>query len=436
MNVHTIRSGQLGSRIGAWADGRLVRNLGWYGLAEIVVRLSRLVTTVLLARVLLPDQFGIAAIALTAYELIRVLTSTGVGQMIIRASVEQLAETCAAAQRVIRLVTAALILLHLAVGVGLAHWFQRPELFGMVAALGLAYLVMPFGDVRYFLILRDNRLKAIAGITAAQVIADNALTATLALAGFGAWAVVLPKLLTAPIWLIGVLRAQASVPTTAGQPALALSNVLAFSGPLLASEILAALRGQADKLLVGAFLGVEALGIYYFAFNAGVGLSLSLTTALGASLYPHLAEVAHNRNALLTRYDKAIRSGVAPIAAMIALQAVLAVLYVPLVFGERWRSAVPLVALLCLSALARPLYDASVQLLRASGRTRLELGGALVFTALQLAIFALALRFGLTSGVMALTLTSLLGHGLFALWARRRLAGDQERGIAIAGAAA
>ena len=68
--------------------------------------------------------------------------------------------------------------------------------------------------------------------------------------------------------------------------------MFSFAGPLLVSEVLATIRNQCDKLIVGAMLGIEALGIYYFAYNAGLGLSLSLTNALNASLYPHLAEVA------------------------------------------------------------------------------------------------------------------------------------------------
>ena len=92
---------KLRDRIGG---DRLTRNIGWYGLAEAIVRVSRLVTTILLARLLLPADFGIAAIALTASELIRVLASNGIGQTIIRAREDELAAVCATAQRAVRLI--------------------------------------------------------------------------------------------------------------------------------------------------------------------------------------------------------------------------------------------------------------------------------------------------------------------------------------------
>lgn len=412
-------TGKLRARL---SGDRLARNIGWYGLAEVVVRLSRLVTTVLLARLLLPEDFGIAAIALTASELIRVLASNGIGQTIIRARDEELDVVCATAQRAIRLVTAAIIALHVAAGAVLAYAYARPELAAMTALLGLAFLVMPFGDVRYFLVMRAQRMRAIAGVTAAQVIADNALTALLALSGLGAWAVVLPKLLTAPIWLAGVRRAHPEAPPLAAD-ARPISSMLDYAGPLLASEVLAVVRGHGDKLIVGAMLGIEALGVYYFAFNAGVGLSLSLTNALSTSLYPHLAEVAHRPAELAARFDKARRTTVLVIGGLIGLQAAATFLYVPLVFGERWAFATPLVALLCLSAVAKPLGDASVQLLRASGRTGDEAKAALLFTVLQLTMLAAALTKSLTAGIVALVIVALSFQVGFALWARARVCG-------------
>ncbi len=423
---------KLRDRIGG---DRLTRNIGWYGLAEAIVRVSRLVTTILLARLLLPADFGIAAIALTASELIRVLASNGIGQTIIRAREDELAAVCATAQRAVRLVTAAIIVLHVAVGIVLAYAYARPELVIMTTLLGCAFLVMPLGDVRYFLVMRAQRMRAIAAVTASQVIADNALTAIFALSGFGAWAIVLPKLLTAPIWLAGVRRVAPPAPAYIGDTR-PLASMFSFAGPLLVSEVLAVVRGQGDKLIVGAMLGIEALGIYYFAYNAGLGLSLSLTNALSTSLYPHLAEVAHQRDELVARFDKALRKSVAVIAGLIALQAAATFLYVPLVFSQKWAFATPLVALLCLSAVAKPLGDAAVQLLRAAGRTVDEAKAAAIFTGLQLGALALALTSSLTAGIIALTTVALTFQVAFALWARHRVMGPADRAVATEGAPA
>jgi O-antigen/teichoic acid export membrane protein len=415
----TLEPRGLVARVRALASQRLVQNFGWYMVGEVAVRLSRLITTIILARVLLPYDFGIAAIALTTFELIRVLANNGIGAMIVRATPETFAATCMAVTRISLAVALAMIALQITAGAVIAHVTARPDLFQMLAWLSLSYLAFPLTEVRYARIQRDNRLKALAGVMAAQVLLDNALTALLALAGYGAWAVVLPKLLTVPLYVVMIWRASPE-PLPSGAAPLPLSAFAPFSLPLLGAEILAALRLNLDKVLVGALLGVEALGVYSFAFSAGLGISLALTAALTASLYPHLSEAQRTGASITDRFDAALKSMVLPVSLIIAVQAMAALIYVPIVFGERWAFAAPFVALICLSGLLRPLYDATCQLLRAQGQTRRELIGATAFTALLLGLFAVALLRDLPTALGVLAAASIGGHAAFALWARRR----------------
>jgi O-antigen/teichoic acid export membrane protein len=397
-------------------DRRLLSNIAWYGSAEIASRLTRLVTTVVLARLLSSTELGVAAAALTCFELIRVLANTGIGQAVIRAPAETLAATCNTAHRLVWFVCGGIAALQTAVGLVVAAggWGGRAGL--MVAVLSAVYLVMAPGLVPVYLILRANRLRVTATIAAQQVAADNLLTAVLAFAGFGAWAVVLPKLIVAPIWLIGVRRAQKWQPDPlAGEvPARAIWR---FAAPVLGSEILTTLRLNVDNLLVGGIVGLSALGTYYFAFNAGIGFSLSLTGALSTAFFPHLAECP-NPTAMLRRFDRALLTVTLPAALLIAVQAAASLFSVPLVFGARWADAAPLVALLCLSAVTRPLSDSATQLLRAANRPSIEFAASIVVTGVYLGAFAIGLMGGLMSGVAVIAVVATLLQLTYAIAAR------------------
>jgi O-antigen/teichoic acid export membrane protein len=408
------------ARIAPRRPGRLLGHLGWYGAAEIVGRVSRLGATVVLARQLDSLELGMAALALTLFELIRVLANNGIGQAVIRADAAKLDATCATAGRLVWWLCLAVAALQVAVGAGMAALGIGGQAGAMLACLAGVYLLMAPGLVPVYLILRDQRLKVTAGISLAQVVVDNLLTITLVLADFGPWGVVLPKLLVAPIWLFAVRRAQPwrRNPAAGFVP---VADLLRFAAPVLGSEILAAARLNLDNLLVGAILGVEALGLYYFIFNAGIGFSLSLTNALSTVLYPHLAAARGDRAALRATFDKALRGIVPGIAALIALQALAALVYVPIVFGARWEDAAVLVALLCASAVTRPFADASSQALRAAGETAHELRWAAANTVLYLGVFAAVLPLGLTPAIAALTITATLLQLCFALSARRAL---------------
>jgi O-antigen/teichoic acid export membrane protein len=412
-------------------------NIGWQALGEICGRVARLVATVLLARALTPVDFGAAALAITCFEVIRVLLNTGVGQAIIRSSEDQLQATCATAYKLSWLSCIAVALLQVAIGWGLSVYSDRPELFAMIAALSGVYIIMAPGIVQVQLLLRDNRIKTVTGIATAQNVSDHLLTAVLAVAGFGAWAIVLPKLLTAPIWLLGVRRAKhwTRDPSAGAVP---MKAILSFAAPILGSEIMAAARLHLDKLLVGSVLGVEALGIYYFAFNAGIGVSMTLTAALAMSSYPHLAEVAHKPKELLARFD-AIMGRTAPlIGLIIALQAFAALTYVPMVFGEHWAHAAHLVAILCISGVTKSAFDVGQQGLRAAGLTQQDFIASTAFSFVSLVIFKIALWFGLTTAVVTFAITSCILQLVFAVWARSQIAavGDIAASRAVAEAEA
>ena len=179
---------------------------------------------------------------------------------------------------------------------------------------------------------------------------------------------------------------------------------------------------------VGSILGLEALGIYYFAFNAGYGLSSVLTSALAAVSFPHLASPKLGMSQLVERFDQAMFRLALPISAIITLQALAVPLYVPLLFGDKWDSVILIVCVLCLSATTRSCFDLSAQLMRAGGLQSQEFVASMVFTVVLLSLFAVALPFGLLSGVTMLCVGTISMQILFALWARQRIRQHIESG--------
>ncbi len=402
-----------------WAGDRLLRGFSMLGLGDMFVRLSRVLTAIALARWLDAVELGIAATAITSFELIRVLANNGLGQMVVRAAPEKLDATCNTVRLLFWCICAGMALLQVIAGAVAASMSGRPELLAMTASLGLVYLTMPPGMVQSWLLQREQRMGTVAAIWSTQVTLDCLLAALFAVLGFGAWSVVLPKLLTAPIWLFGVRYARPWQPNgKAGRMPFAVMWV--YSAPILGSEVLGAIRVNADKVLVASILGLEALGIYYFAFSAGYGLSVGLTNALTAASFPHLAATL-SPGELIEKFDSAMRRLALPISALVTLQSMAIFIYVPLCYGEKWTAATPVVAVLCMSAVTKPCSDLAAQLLRAAGLTVLELKASFVFTAVLLALFAAALPQGLFASVGIIAIVSISWQALFAAFARARV---------------
>lgn len=335
-------------------SGSVVEGLIAFGSAEAATRVVRLGALLIVARRLTPEMFGAAALALSLFEMVRVLTNAGIGQRLIVASEAELPGLCRTAQRLFWIICLGVAGLQLGIAAVLATIFAMTDAAMMLACLSLVYIAMPPGLVPIFLTMRDSRMGRVASIAATQNMADSLLTVALVLIWPSAWAIVLPKLLAAPVWTV---LARRSTPWKA-QHEIAPASMREFAlfGPaILATEMFGAARLHADKLLVGALFGTEMLGLYYFAFNAGLGITQSFVAACNLVVFPHLARCEGNARA---EFRKAFLAGLAMLAPVVAAQALLAPIYVPIVFGDTWIPAVPFIALLSLAAL--PLYAGSL----------------------------------------------------------------------------
>lgn len=383
-------------------SSKLTRNIGWLTGAELLSRLGRIATAVILARTLDATAFGIAALALTVFELMRIFTENGIGAAVVRASDDDLDATTNTAYKIMWIICSLLAGLQFFTGLGLTYLFPTAPTGWMVCALAGVFLIMPFGLMHAYVLQRAENMKQLSIVGSSQTIADHLLTALFALTGLGAWAIVLPKLLTSPIWLLGVRRGTPwQRNRSAGyKPARGL---LQFSAPVLLSEIAVAAREQCDKLLVSVTFGIEALGLYYFAFNAGLGLSTALNRAFNFALYPLLCAIKTDDPTKIARYRGIVLLAAPGMSLVYGLQAFAALFYVPFIFGPDWLHAAPLVALICLSGPARGLLDSTRIYWRATGNTVRELNSSLCFACGVLAPFALFSAWGLTAAIVGST---------------------------------
>jgi len=407
----------------AWLNNRFVHNVGWIGASEMMVRVSRLLTAIVLARYLSLEEFGIAALAMTTDELIKVFNQNGIGAKIIHSSKESLAAICNTAYRLNWMMCIGLFIIQCLIAFPIAAFYGQPQLVEMIMVLAVVYLLMPMGLVQAFLIQRENRFKVISLVSGVQVTVDNLLTAGLAIAGFGVWAVVLPKLLVAPIWLIG-MRMNYSWQFSTGTGFAHWQEILHFGKHILGVELLKTLRLNLDNLIIGRFLGIEALGIYYFARNAGLGISLSLTRAFNTALFPHLCEVQESTKQLREKFLHTLKIISVIMIPLILAQALLAPWYVPIVFGEKWIIAIPVLVMLCLSAIPRPYGEGASEVMRVLNKGHLDFYWNLIFTVLFFVVILISLPWGIVGVAVAILAIHALAFPAYTVWVvRKHLAG-------------
>lgn len=373
-------------------SSQFIRNLGWLGIAEVLYRVLRLGLVAITARYLTPYDYGLGAIILAVREFAITFADVGIGAKIIQAEEKQLPQLCSSAFWLNWLIFASLFMIQALGAFPIAASYESKEIIFPIIVSGLAYLIWPIYGIQKTLIQRENRFKVIAFTDVIQYSLSGILTAVFAFMGMGVWSFALPIVLVAPLEIIIYYRYHHWRPKE-GFTTLYWDEILSFGKNILGVGLLRTLRNNLDYLIVGRFVGIEELGIYFFGFNAGLGISLSIINAITSVMLPHLCEARTELSEFKHRYFHSLRTIALIIIPFVLLQSTLSPIYVPIVFGKQWIPAIPILIIICLSAIPRPFANAASQLLIAIGKPHLDLWWNVIFTSL----FALFLFIGVNS---------------------------------------
>ena len=119
-------------------------------------------------------------------------------------------------------------------------------------------------------------------------------------------------------------------------------------------------------------------------------------------------------------YLKSLQDIGKTIVPLILIQSVLDPIYVPIIFGPKWVAAIPMVVLICLSAVPRPFADATSLLLQSSQNTAIDLKWNLIFTMFFSVSVAVAVQFGILWVAIAVLMTHALMIPGFIWWVQQR----------------
>ncbi len=229
----------------------------------------------------------------------------------------------------------------------IARFYEQPELAAYISALGLGALLTGASVVPRALLARQLRLRGLALRASAGRMLAIAAAIALAIAGYGAWAIVAGTLVSGLCtaifsWSAGMRRPGLQFSAKAGV------EFLSFGLPIAGQELLWSVVSRVFPLLVGLFHGAEAIGYLNFATK----LVDPVAGILGASAYrlglPMFSALQDDRPALRRAFRAASRFSFAFVAPALVGLAAVAGDAVPMLFGTEWRPAIPIVQILAL----------------------------------------------------------------------------------------
>lgn len=348
---------------------------------------------VVLGRVLAPDEFGLVALATVFIAVLAVCVEQGFSQALVQVRVVSREDGHTAFWSSLAVSTALYSALALSAPF-LGDAFGEPELVPLLRVLGLTLFLSTMSCVPNALLEREFRFRALALRYLLGTLAGGVIGVLAALAGAGVWALVAQTLSTQAIGTTVLLISSGWLP----RAVFSVKRLCVLAGTGLAvvgSELLNAVQGQLDKLIVGTAFGVETLGYYYVATRVLQLVSDLLTAVLGRVGFTTFARLqddsGRQARAFLVVTSASALLGLPTLGFLVASGHDV----IRLLLGTQWDESFPLLAVLALSYAVMTVTYFDRSILIASGYSRVALALAASQTVLSVVLLLAAVPLGL-----------------------------------------
>jgi O-antigen/teichoic acid export membrane protein len=345
------------------------RGLGWGLLGNAITRIGSFATSLVLARLLVPHDFGVYAVALAAMQFVIHINDVGLIPATIqwRGRLEDMAPTAATLAASFSFVIYAGFWF---TAPSFAHLSGVPEATPVIRLFTATILIDGITAVRGAYLLRTFQQGRYVLANAAGVVTNAVVAIGLSLAGSGAMALASGQL--ASSLTTGVLIfIWARLPIRIGVDWAIARRLLAFGVPLAASLGVQSILEQSDKVIVGRLMGAGVLGFYLLAVSISSWAPGMIGTAIRIVSLPGFARLSE-------RDEKSLSKGVAStlpllVLAMAPIAVLIGVLAGPtilLLYGAKWLPAAEPLRFLMVLMVVRMVTGLCEDILMSTGATK------------------------------------------------------------------
>ena len=347
------------------------RGAFWSSCNTLALRLVNIAVTAVVAHILAPRDFGIFAVALTAFSIVACFGELGVGACIIRADLD--IDAIAPTMVTVSLVTSAILAgamavsaRHIAIALGSAAGA------GSVRVMALVVLINGFFTIPSGQLTRDFKQDKLFLANIIGLVPSTAALLFLAKSGSGAMAFAWSRVIAQFIMGCAMVAFVPKIylPGLARKP---LSLLFKFGLPLAAANIIYYILINVDYAFVGHLMGAVALGVYVLAFTIASAPGLLLGNVINSIAMPAFSRVKQDPDLLQNAMARALRAVSLILMPMCSLMMALALPLVLTLYGARWAAAAEVLSILSLYGAISTICVLFANMLTSLGKARLTL---------------------------------------------------------------
>lgn len=386
---------------------RTIKGVFWVFSLRIVTRIFLLTRTIILARLLSPNDFGLFGIALLALSCLETFSLTGFKQAFIQKKADtELYLNVAWTVQLIRGFLIAFILFFIAPYI--ATFFEVPKAESILRIIGFSIILQ--GLINPVAIYFEKNLKFHKYFVYQFLgaIADVGVAISAAIILRSVWALVFGLLAG------NFVRCIVSYIIEPYKPCIEwdfqkIKNLFGFGKWILGSSILVFLILHGDHAFIGKLLGVTALGFYQMAYTISNMPATEISHVISQVTFPAYSKLQDNLDKLSKTYLKVLQITTFISVPLAGLIFILSPELTKIFLGEKWMPIVPIMQVLVLAGLIRSIAATTGSVFLAIGKpkldTKLQIIRLLILVTL---IYPLAIKWGILGVSIAVVLSILI----------------------------
>lgn len=368
----------------------VLSNLSWKFAERISAQFVTLIVSIILARLLSPQDYGIIAIVTIFITFANVFVSDGFGSALIqKKEVDILDYSSVLYFNLVFSIILYVIIFFCAPFISSFYGEGYEILTPVLRVLGLRIIVSAINSVQQAYVSRKMIFKKFFWATLIGTIISAIIGIAMAYLGFGVWALVGQYLANTTVGTIVLAITLKKKPIMAFSFSR-LKSMIGFGSKVLGTSLLITGYQELRALIIGKMYSSEDLAYYDKGRQFPNLIITNINTSIGAVLFPKMAQEQDDKTRIREITRKSIRfSSYLMCPLMLGLAAV-AEPFIEIVLTDKWLPCVPLLQMFCVFYLFQPIHTANTQAIKAIGRSDICLKLELIRDAIQL-VFLLTL---------------------------------------------
>ncbi|WP_405294435.1 lipopolysaccharide biosynthesis protein [Algibacter sp. Ld11] len=353
---------------------KIVSGVKWRGIQVVLDVLFRFSIRIILAKLLLPNEFGLVGMAMVFIAVATAASEFGIEAALVQKKDDYEAEKMYSTAFWTGLAwgLGLYLLISFIVGPFAANFYEEPMLITLVPVLSLSILFRPLILIHTVILTRAMNFKKMAKIFNLSALIAGVTALISAYFNFGVWALVINSVLGSLISFPLLLLATKWKPNLEWNKEH-FKNIFGFGAYSTATTIFGAITYNIDNLMIGKLLGSSSLGAYTLSFSLTEQLRQVISNVLNKVMYPVFGKSQDNKEKLKDYFLKIINLNSLVAYPLMAFILIFSEDIILGFFGDKWIETIVPLQILSIAMMVHLSVNSFTSLIRGLGKPQLEM---------------------------------------------------------------